>query len=288
MKSIVPTIWSTYLQTCHHLNLPFEILPKSTINEKLNIQANVALSPTERPGLGYLIIGNGGHRAVTGADGFPLTDPIKHLADHAALYNQIPFVLRELDDDLTPDLRALYCLRTQVQIQGRNLVAYYGKRISLADVKVNIKRTVVEDGISTTTDYETSSTNLNPTPPVMSNTGVITTSGEYLSTSAVISVPFTERDVNELINVAKLMYNDERYAVISEFGFCTGVDRTVQISTVSGQTNFKEVVACQVSTFVTAHYEMMFNTKGFDFRMETGAVEPLLGAGQISTATLVS
>lgn len=287
MKSIQTTIFSSYLQTCHHLDVPFVIKEKSTLNEKLNIQAAAAIQPTEKPGLRYLVIGNGGHRAVVGVNGFPLIDGIDHQADHAALYSQIPFILRTVDNDLTPGERAGYALRTQVTIEGRNYIAYYAKRINTTNLVVNIKKTVVEDGISTTTDYVTSSANLNPVPPELSNTGAISTSGEYLSTSAVLSIPFVERDVTELLNVAKILFNDERYAVISEFGFCTGIDRNVQIDTTQGQTTFKEAVAVQIATFVTAHYELIFNTKGFDFRIETGAVEPLLGAEQISTATLL-
>lgn len=287
MKSICPSIWSTYLLTCHHLNVPFVIQPNSTLNALLEIQASASLQANEKPGLHYLTIGNGGHRAVTGADGFPLTDSIDHQADHAALYNHIPFVIRDLDDDLAPEQRANYALRKQIVVDGLNKIAYYAKRINLNNIEVKIKKTVVEDGVATSTDYVTSSANLHPIPPVLPPVGAISTSGEYLSTSAILSIPFTEVDVAELLNVARTLYNDERYAVISEFGFCTGVDRIVQISTPLGQANFSEVIACQIATFVSAHYEMLFNTKGFDFSIETGAVEPLLGSEQISTATLL-
>jgi hypothetical protein len=280
-------MWSSFLQTTEHLDVPFTVLPKTTLNEKLNIQATATIQPTERPGLRVLVIGNGGHRTITGVGGFPLTDIIDHQADHAALYNQIPFVLREVDNDLTPAERARYSLRNQVTLDGRNYIAYWAMRLNTTGIKVNVKKTIVEDGISTSVNYETSSANLNPVPPTLSNTGAISTSGEYLSASAVLAVPFVERDVIELLNVAKIMYNDERYAVISEFGFCTAVDRNVQIETTQGLTSFKETIAVQIATFVAAHYELIFNTKGFDFRIETGAVEPLLGAEQISTATLL-
>lgn len=285
MKSIQTTIFSSYLQTCEHLDVPFEILEHSTLNEKLGIQANAVLQQSERPGLRLLVIGNGGHRAVTGINGFPLTEVIDHQADHAALYNQTPFVLRTPDNDLTPAERTRYALRKDVTIDGRNYIAYYALRLNTDGVQVKVARTVVEDGISTTTDYETTTANLNPVPPTLPNSGTVSTSGEYLSTSAVLAVPFLERDATELLNVAKILYNDERYAVISEFGFCTSVDRNVQVETVNGLTNFKEAIGVQIATFVAAHYEIIFNTKGFDFRIETGAVEPLLGAEQIFTAT---
>jgi hypothetical protein len=287
MKSIQTSFASSFLQTCQHLDVPFVVLPHTTLNEKLGIQATASIQPTEMPGLRLLVIGNGGHRAITGVGGFPLTDIIDHQADHAALYNQIPFVLRALDNDLTPAERTKYALRKEVTINTRNYIAYYAMRLVTDNIQVKGTKTIVEDGISTSTDYVTTTANLNPVPPALSNTGAISTSGEYLSTSAVLAVPFNERDVTELLNVAKIMYNDERYAVISEFGFCTSIDRNVQVETTQGLTNFKEAIAVQIATFVAAHYELIFNTKGFDFRIETGAVEPLLGAEQISTATVL-
>ena len=287
MQSICTTLWATYLETCAHLGLPFTIKEHTTLNEKLEIQGSATLNTGEMPRLAILCIGNKGHRAVTGTDNFPLTVPVDHQADHAALYGQIPFVLRDTNNDLTPDQRAKYALRKTVNINGRNYYAYYGKRIDMADVVPKLQKTVVEDGQSTTTDYIPTTANLNPEWPDIPNTGAVSTSGSYLSASAVVSVNFGEFDVTELYNVAKIMYNDQNYAVISEFAFCTAVDRTVSVPTPSGNTNFKEAIACQVATFVGGHYELVYYSKGFDFKVELGANEPLLGAEEIVTATFI-
>lgn len=287
MQSIVPTLWSSFLQTCAHLALPFKVAEHTTLNEKFDIQSGAGVPAGKMPSLNVLTIGNGGHRGVVGQNGFPLIVPIDHQADHAALYNHIPFVLRATNNDLSPTERAKYALRKEVTVEGVNYYAYYGKRLDLSDAVPQLKRTITENGNSTSSVYTPTTAALNPTPPAISNTGVVTTSGDYLSASAVISIPFTANDVAEIINVAKTLYNDENYAVISEFGFCTSIGNTVSVPTSGGQSNFLEAIACQIAFFVGAHYEMLWNTDGFDFRIEAGAVEPLLGAQSVATTVAV-
>jgi len=287
MNVLTTTLWSTFLQTCAHLKTPFKIFDHTTLNEKQQINASAQLLAGEMPSLKYYAIGNGGHRYVAGKNGFPLISPIQHLADHAALYNQLPFVLRAMDNDLSADERNAYAMRSIFPWEGRNYYAYWLKRLDLSGVVPGLKSTIVEDGVSNTTEYIPTTACLNPVAPDISNTTAVTTSGEYLSSSAILSIPFTERDVTELLNVAKILYNDEQYAVISEFAFVTGVDRVLSIPITGGSINYLEAIAAQVATFVSAYYQMVFNTKGFDFRMEVGAVEPLLGAESIITAQRV-
>ncbi|MNL72982.1 hypothetical protein D3C87_1983830 [compost metagenome] len=75
-------------------------------------------------------------------------------------------------------------------------------------------------------------------------------------------------------------------AIISEFGFCTAADADVSINTPAGAVNFKEVIGAQIATIISGHYELIFNSKGFDFNLEVGAVQPLLATNQIPTMTM--
>lgn len=289
MKNVVPTIWGNRLQNIKQQNLPYTNLPFSTINERLNIRPAEPVLATDMPALSVLCIGNLGHGHRTGANGFPLTRRIPHLPDHAALYGHIPFVMRSSDNDLSMAEARKYALRVVEEHEGANWVCYYGRRL-VVDVtqEVKVKHTVVEDGVKTTTDYITSNKNLYPDPPDLPNTGSVSTSGEYLSTSSTINLSFTEADVDELINVARILYNDEDYAVISEFAICNAVDRTISISTPQGQRNFAECVHTTVAFFAVAKYDLIFHRKGFSYTIECGATEPLLGAEQISTALLMA
>lgn len=286
MQKIVPTQLSNYLQVSSFLDTPFQQFEDTTLNQKFDIQAGALLPPGSRPALKFYTIGIGGHGYTMGPNSIPLSQVIDHSSGDAGLYRHLPFVLRPINDDLTAGKRSRYCLRKIVKVDGTNYVAYYGKRLNMTGVIPKMtKRTIVDDQ-TVIEEYVYTEANLSPTPPEIPNTGAVTTSNEYLATSAVIPMPFTEADVAELYNVAEILFGDRRMAVISEFGFCTAVDADVSINTPAGAVTFKETICAQIATIISGHYEMIYNSKGFDFNLEVGAVQPLLATNQIPTMTM--
>jgi len=98
--NVTRTCYSAYLQTSKYLGLtPFRILPHTTLNEKFNIQSGVAPAVGESPNVRYLVIGNMGHYTIKADDGSDETANVLHRSNDAALYNGIPFVVREPNDD---------------------------------------------------------------------------------------------------------------------------------------------------------------------------------------------
>lgn len=277
MRSITRTLWGARLQTILLCGLPYTNVQNTTLNEKFGVQAGVVPANNAIPRVKYFCIGNGGHRNLTGSDGTPYTSPIQHDPGDAALYRHVPFLLREPDNDLTVSERANYAMRKQIVVSGSNYIAYYLKRLNMTDVVPTINTNTVLDGVTTTTPYVPTSANLNPVPPAIPPTGVITTSGDYLSTSAVLRLDFTAQDVAELVNVAEIMYDNDLRAVISEIGLVAGVDQIVQgIGPGGGQISYSEAIAAQITTFISAYYSVGFSNQGFDFGLELGAIEPLL------------
>ena len=286
MQKIVPTQLSNYLQVSSFLDTPFQQFEDTTLNQKFDIQAGALLPPGSRPALKFYTIGIGGHGYTMGPNSIPLSQVIDHSSGDAGLYQHLPFVLRPINDDLTAGERSRYCLRKIIEVDGTNYVAYYGKRLNMTGVIPKMtKRTIVDDQ-TVIEEYVYTEANLSPTPPEIPNTGAVTTSNEYLATSAVIPMPFTEADVAELYNVAEILFGDRRMAVISEFGFCTAVDADVSINTPTGAVTFKETICAQIATIISGHYEMIYNSKGFVFNLEVGAVQPLLATNQIPTMTM--
>ena len=286
MQKIVPTQLSNYLQVSSFLDTPFQQFEDTTLNQKFDIQAGALLPPGSRPALKFYTIGIGGHGYTMGPNSIPLSQVIDHSSGDAGLYQHLPFVLRPINDDLTAGERSRYCLRKIIEVDGTNYVAYYGKRLNMTGVIPKMtKRTIVDDQ-TVIEEYVYTEANLSPTPPEIPNTGAVTTSNEYLATSAIIPMPFTEADVAELYNVAEILFGDRRMAVISEFGFCTAVDADVSINTPAGAVTFKETICAQIATIISGHYEMIYNSKGFDFNLEVGAVQPLLATNQIPTMTM--
>ena len=277
MKTITRTVWGSALQTSLLLGQRPTILEHTTLNEKFGVFVDEELGITERPAMQYYCIGNGGHKNMVGADGIPYTSPLPHRASDAALYRHLPFVLRRVDNDLGVTERARYALRVLLNIGGVNYWAYYLKRISLSNTAPVINHTIVEGDTKHTEPYVPNLGNLNPTPPVMSNTGVITSSGDYLSTSSILTLIFSEADVQELIDVCRIMFDNEAYAVISEIGLVSGCDRVLSVQGPGNtQFNMKEVIAAQVNSFITTHHSVAFTNKGFTQDIELGATEPLL------------
>lgn len=282
MRKITRTIYGADLQTSQYQGLPHTIIPNSTLNEKFDIQTGIHPAPSERSSMRYFCIGIGGHRHVTGADGIPYTVPIAHRANHAALYRHVPFVLRRTNDDLTVAQRALYGLRKEEVHNGETYFAYYLKRIDQTGAEPRMEHTVVQDGVSTTVPFIPTLADLNPQPPEIPAEGVLPTSGNYLSVTSTVTIEFTEWDVAELKNVAKVMFNNEFYAVISEIGLCSGVDRTVA-GPGGGAVNisYNEVIAAQICAHVTAYYSVGFTNLGFNFQVDLGATEPLVSDSDV-------
>jgi hypothetical protein len=283
MQKIIPPQNANYLQVVSYLGLEFEKFLNTTLNQKFDIQPSAIIPPTVKPSLKCFTIGIGGHSYTTGANGIPLSQGVDHTSGDFGLYDHLPFVLRPINNDLTVEERKRYCLRKLVTIDNVNYYAYYGKRLPMDDVEVKRTKRTVTDGETLVEEYTPTEANLSPKPPQIPTTGVVSTSGEYLATSAIVPMPFTEKDVQELYNVAKIIYGDERYAILSEFGFCTGVDAVVSVNTPGGQVSFNEVIGCQISAIISGHYELIYNSKGFDFSLEVGAVQPLLGTSTQTT-----
>lgn len=277
MHTITRTIYGSRLQTLLLLGAPFTHIENTTLNERFDVQAGVLPPNGEVPAVRYFCIGNGGHRHLIGPDGFPLTDDVQHSPADAALYRHLPFLLRELDNDLTILERQKYAMRKIITVGGTDYIAYYLKRIDFSGSAVTLQYNDVTDDAVSTTPFIPTGANLNPTPPPIPPVGVITTTGDYLSTSAILGLDFSAADVAELINVANLLYNNELYAVISEIGLVAGVDRTVTASGPGGSINYVEALMATITTHITAYNSVSYNNNGFDYDLELGAVEPLVG-----------
>jgi|SRR6185312_1070952 len=280
MEQMTRTLYSAVLQTALYLNEPVPIKPNSTLNERFSIQAGVLPTIDNPPRARYYSLGNGGHTFTVGADMIPKPEPIQHRATDAAAFKPLPFVLRLPANDLDPATRANYALRRMEVWQGVTYVAYYLKRIDFTGVTVDMqyKTTDPTTGVVTTTEFVPDSSNLNPTPPVLSSDSVNLTDGTYVAADARIDLSLTPFDCTELLNVAQVIWGDPAYAIVSEILFCSGVDQMVSVSSGvgNGTFNFMEAIASQVMTFVSGFIPVNFMNNGVDILLDVGATEPLL------------
>ena len=275
-ENITRTIYSSFLQTCKLLNLPYQMQVNTTLNELFGIQNGVAPSSTEIPSMRYWAIGNGGHRLSTGSDGISIPQPIQHLATDAALYNHLPFVLRETTNDLSVSARANYALRKQEVHNGITYIAYYLKRMTLDTVTPHMQYVTVSNGVSNVTVFIPNSANLNPVPPALSSTGVNVVTGDYVKATAVLGMTLSASDIAELLNVSTIIYSKPDYAIISEIALCSGLDKLIQVTGTGNATfNFMEAIAVQVVSHINTFFPLVYSGNSVEILLDVGSVEPL-------------
>lgn len=257
--------------------------PNSTLNEKLSIASGEVLTQDDRHKLNFYVIGNKAARFISSADGIP--EPSHYIPDpgSASLFGLIPFVLREIDNDLTAVERENYCLRRIEQIGDRQYFAYYGRRFNPSSVEVKMqKRERLNDDSDevTTNPFIPTNENLNPQPVQIyrddDNNRVIKTDRNALAVSAVLTINFTARDAAEFMEVVRIKYNNERASLISEIGMCFGVDRAVDGPSVGNQTvRYRETIATQLVNQIPCLYHIAALNDGFQFTSDIGIKEPL-------------
>ncbi len=280
MSTITRTIYGSRIQSELLLGIQHSHIDNTTLNEKFDIQAGVMPANNVVPTLGYFCIGMGGHRNMTGAESQPYPEEIKHSPSDAALYRHLPFLLREMGNDLTTAERQRYAMRKLVTINGTSYIAYYLRRLSKTGAVPQMLYNVPNDtGGETITNFVPTGSNLNPTAPAISPTGVVTTDGSYLSASSTLSLSFSESDVSELLEVGRIMFDNPKQVVISEFGLVAGVDQVVTSSVATGSVNYIEALQATVIAHITAFYAMAYQNQGLDHTLEVGAIEPLLVTG---------
>lgn len=282
MKSIAnPTIYNVQIAAANFSGIDHIPLPNTTLNTKLNIFPNEMGGVGEKHITGYYAIGDKGHRIVEGANNAPYIRPVPHSPRHASLYNMLPFVLREITDDLSSTQRANYALRRIETHNSRQYVAYYLKKLPTEALQVStVEMEVDEDGvINTLRPFEPTTDDLNPDPTDFipdGDSNVIVTSGKYLAARLPVLVNFDANDANEFRNVARILYDNESRSVISEIALVAGIERVLTGAASGTNTiNYTDLISTQVTGFIDTFYQMDMSRDGFSIHIDVGDTESL-------------
>lgn len=276
MENICRTAYNNMLQTAMLLGAPYEWLANTTLNELLTIQAKVYPASEVYPRLRYMAIGNGGHTFSVSNDGVGAPDPTQHIATNSGLFKPIPFVMREINNDLSEAERAKYALRREETHNNRRYYAYYLKRMDATGVRPKLEYLRIRNGVSKYDAFIPDSSNLNPVPQPLSPEGVNTTNGDFISTTAKMPLDLNQVDMTELRNVGMVLWGQENRAIISEIALCTGVDKMVNAPTGGNATvPFNEAIGVQINSFVSSFISAKHSPQGSDVMLDVGATEPL-------------
>lgn len=134
----------------------------------------------------------------------------------------------------------------------------------------------VTDGVVTSTPFIPSVANLNPTPPAINSSGVLTPTGDYVAATGKVPFILDANDIAELLNVCNIIYGDPNYAIVSEIALCTGVDKTVTGDFNGVSSSYVDAIGMQVANFTNAMLAANFNSDGYELLIDIGSLEPLL------------
>lgn len=279
MENVTRTAYGVRIQVLQSNGYPFYVEDHTTLNQKHGILADVLPDEGKYPIINCFAIGKGGHLASSASDGTPTTVQITHDYSDPCLYDQIPFVIRDLDDDLSPSEREKYRHRVKKYVSGKDRWCYYLKTLEAGSGNIIMQHNVTVDGISKPTEFVPTIENLSPVKPTINNIDVKETSKQTLTVTSVRGGRLNAAEIAEVRNACDIMFGDPNLAIISEVAIVSSVDKQVEIPLHDGTTAFmKEAITAQCYFFVKAKSELMPSSSVFSVDIDYGSTEPVRDA----------
>lgn len=275
-KLATTTLWYDNLTSAMAYSQNYSIPAYTTLNEKLAINPATPLPSNTYPQVGYFAIGDKGHlmspitNSSTGEFEDASITTIQHLPTHAALYNQKPFVVRKVDNDLPASERAKYALRKKIAISSVDYYAYYLKRLDLsAAERVTVQYTQV-NGVETANPYVPDSSSLNPQQVIPNTQHANNLMGTYVRNSIKYTVGFNSNDMLEYVTACQLLGQSPNAVKISELAICSGLDYTVSVDSNGANIQFNEAIGVQIAHFAPIYNLATFSSTGFETTLLIG------------------
>lgn len=273
---VTRTIYGAHLSTHKAIGVPYQPDLNTTLNQKYEVHADEPLLKDEWPYIRYVAIGRGGARPAITTDNKLSIEPLKHSPRDAGLFDMVPWVIRTMKDDLSPQERKRYRMRVPFTKDGVPYVAYYLRYIDVSNTKPIMELRHTEDGKTVSDIFTPEVSDLSPIPREISNINVNNPDSDCLISTAALDVHVDANDINELINVFSILDGDPKKAIISEIGLVSGVDRLVAGAVGSTTSNYLEVIGAQVNAYAFQFEVMMANKAYIDFRFDVGSSELML------------
>lgn len=274
IDNVVPSLAGQLLAAHQKLNKPYRPKINSTLNQKYDIHASVAIPPSESFGIKYLVAGTGGIQLVPGAGGKPLVKYRPPRPTNACLYDLLPLCVRPVNAGLTTVERARYRLRSIQTINGVDYEVYRALRLSTDNIEITQR--FYNSLTGAPIEFEYSVSDLSPIPPVLNTNGTVNTSESFYRVDAMCVYTFDEFLINELLNAATVIYGDPDYAWLSEFGLCSGVDMALPGNFNGSTQNYTEAVGTQVSVYMSTNSPMRYEDKDLTLNFNFGSLNPML------------
>lgn len=260
----------SYLELLRATGKDYQAIPNSTLNQKLGISHAPIWPPTGSgilnsnfPIIKYMAIGSGGHAYQSGGGASQGTIKTKvHDSIHCAMYKQMPFAVRPLDEDFTPAERAEYRLREVKTIDGVQYAFYWLKVIDLNAITPTLRVVHIENGeIIEEWDYDPEDRldeQLNPEVIDISNVDVNTVNGLHLMVKSQITVELNASQLAEIVTAMAVLHPGSTVddATISEVAVVWGFDFEKNISEPQPMI---EAAGAQIISHITTHVALRYH-----------------------------
>ncbi len=275
MDKSVRTAIGAKLQTAQKLNRTYEFEPNSLLNKQHNILPDEL--PDTTPYTQYIAIGIGG-MAVTLVDNNRRVEfsPIPHDPRHTGMYEQIPFVIRPVTDDLQTNERTRFRLRRVREINGTMFAEYFLRKLDFSLTTVDLEYRQIVDGQVISDIWHPAPDDQYPVPIRVNPGQVLVTGDDYVASSAKNTVQFTNWDMLELLNVGRVLFQSEAAITITELALCSGVDYQTRYDFNGIELPFTESIGTQITDFVSTFVPVRFQQAGASINLDIGSTEPLL------------
>lgn len=216
----------------------------TTLNTKFNVLPNQLPPAGVRRFSRWFAWGNNGRQ--NDSDTLSSARPV--LGTNMSPYSMRPFRAVTLEEDLSAPERANYALREVRPINGTMYVLYWLKKIEFSQSQVQLIRTDPVTGNTST--YEINPENLNPTPPVEDDNGIITDVSDQVSVMLPGVISITGKEVLEAVSV--LDGGNPSMAVVSEIALVSAAAVNVPAVDVNGnQFTYEEAIFAQMMDHFT-------------------------------------
>lgn len=272
MKTTVPVVYPAINAIEKAFGLPPTTWDNTTLNEKLNILSDVTAPEGSESIIQYVGIGIGGASYSIDSDGILETAPKQRSARMSGPFREIPYVLRHVDDDLTPDLRNNYRFRKVEEHNGVSMIAYYLKKFNVDALETFLEVREVADGKVTARPYTPTYGDLHPTAPTGTN---LVGTRELIVGGVRVPFVLTEFDIAELLDVSTVLFGTPNKAIISEVFLCRGVDMTVPGSTSGLGSDYVEAVNVMLHSSTATSLQLGYGNTAGQFSLEVMSASPL-------------
>jgi len=215
------TLYGLQLQMHMLLHKDYTPLTNTTLNEKFDILKSEEIAEGEYPKLDYIAIGIGGTEIIDNSD-YKFS---KHKAIDAALFEHVPFVMRELDNDLLPSDRVKYRFRKIEIFDNTEYACYYLKKFERVIMQDGLYVIDTQDNQSILKFMDTDRSDLlNPVPRLVKDYLDIS-KNSYTANTAKIEFSLYIDELAALDTVMNIRYGESKN--LTEIALCSGIDTEI-------------------------------------------------------------